>query len=230
METSAIFCHERSLVLARNFHTLHLVVILRIVHTCYRFDNDSRLGHYILRIEVELMSMKRTDAVRSIQEILLVLVSNNIYCPPQSIGTQMCRNHPFIDFYTFDNVCRKIGQCYTGTFGIKRHTVQKVANGITRQAINRKVVVRTHATFLTHFHTSSPINDGVQALRSVYQRLYVHGIDSICPFPQLLRLALAVYLYSIQANRTFLQDEIHLFVRTHVNGLFFILITYHRHD
>ena len=142
----------------------------------------------------------------------------------------MCRNHPFIDFYTFDNVCRKIGQCYTGTFGIKRHTVQKVANGITRQAINRKVVVRTHATFLTHFHTSSPINDGVQALRSVYQRLYVHGIDSICPFPQLLRLALAVYLYSIQANRTFLQDEIHLLVRTHVNGLFFILITYHRHN
>ena len=107
----------------------------------------------------------------------------------------MCRDYPFIDFYPFDNVGGKIGQCYTGTFRIKRHTVQKVPDGVTGQAIDGKVIVRTYATFLTHFHTGCLIDNGVQALRGVDQRLYVHGIDSICPFPQLLSLALSVYLH-----------------------------------
>ena len=84
MKTSAVFRHEGSLVFARYFHTLHLIVILRIVHTNHRFDNDSRLGHHILRMEVELMGMKRTDAVGSIQEVLLLLVGNDIDGTPKA--------------------------------------------------------------------------------------------------------------------------------------------------
>ena len=63
METTAVCSNEFRTFRIADLYILHLVVVLRIIHTEDRLDDDTRFRFYILGIEVPLMCMKRADAI-----------------------------------------------------------------------------------------------------------------------------------------------------------------------
>ena len=123
METLPFFVHIFFQLFVPNFHILYFVIVLRIVHAERRFYRDACLRFHVLSIDVSLMGMERTDAVRCVQKILLLLVGDDIYRTSQRICTQMGWNHTFVYFYTVDDIGWKICQCYAGAFGIKWYTI-----------------------------------------------------------------------------------------------------------
>jgi len=110
--------------------TFHLIIILGIIDTDGRLDDQSGLRFYELGIQVGSMSMERTYTIRSIQIILFFLTGNNINGAPQSIRTQAGRNYPFIYFHPVNDIDRKICQRDTASFCIQRHPIDKVTDGI----------------------------------------------------------------------------------------------------
>ena len=141
METTAICSNEFCTFGIADLYILHLVIVLRIIHTEDRLDNDTRLRFYILGIEVHLVCMKRADAIRCIQEISLLLIGNDVDGTAQGIASQIGRNHSFKNFYAVDDVGRKIGQGNSRPFGIQWHPVQEITDGITGHTINGQVEV-----------------------------------------------------------------------------------------
>ena len=100
------------------------------------------------------MGMERAYSVRHIQEITLTLVCYDIDRTTKSIGTKTRRNDALIDFNMIDHIDGKIGEIDTRTKYIERHSINKIADRITRHSVDGEVKIRTASAFCTDFHPS----------------------------------------------------------------------------
>jgi len=160
--------------------------------------------------------MERTDAVRSVQEVLFFSLSDDVNRTTQCIRAQRGRYYTFIDFHPVDQVDGQVCERHTAPFAIQRHTVDEVAHGITGQPVDREVEIRTYAPLFAHFDASRAIDQFIQVMKRINDRFHIERIDRKRTLPCLLRLCLPIHFHGIQVYSAFFQLEIESFVAVKV--------------
>ena len=158
METFWIAIDKLITCFITHLYVFHPVIVLGIVDAGGRANDQSGMPFDKLSVQVGAMGMERTDAVRSIHEVLLFRLGNDVDCATQRIRTQRGRYYAFIDFHPVDQVNGQVCERYAAPFAIQRHTVDEVAHGITGQSVDREVEIRTYAPLFTYFDTSRAID------------------------------------------------------------------------
>ena len=144
-----------------HLHVFHHVVVLRVVDTEGRTDDDSVLQR-ILCIEFTAVGVKGAQTVADIEVVGMFPVGDDIDGTAQGIATQPCRYHTLVDLDMVYQVHRQIGQRHARAFRVERHAVDEIAHGIARHTIDAQVEVGAYSALFTHLHTRRSVNDTVQ--------------------------------------------------------------------
>ena len=134
------------------------------------------------------------ETIRDFADQLVVIagaaVRDDVHGAAQCIAAETGGNHAFIDFDPVDDVHGKVRQRHAGTFGVERHPVEEIADGVARHAVDGEVEVAADTALLPDPDAGGPVDGGRKAVQSAGLYADIQGTDRIRPFPDALFPAL----------------------------------------
>ena len=200
VEALAVHRHVASALLVPHFYVAHGVVVFGVAGAQSRAHDESCALFYELGTHVGLVGVEGTDAIGSVEVVLLFPFGDDVDGSTQRVGAEAGGHHSLVDFYVIYDADRQVGQRDATAFGFERKSVDEIAHGIARQTIDRQVEVAAHTAFLTHLDPRRASYQAGEADSASGQSAHVYGVDAESTFAGALYLALAIHLYAFQAD------------------------------
>ena len=199
MKSPSVGVHELAVLLVPYLHAFHHIVVFGVVHAQCGSHHDA-VAEHILPVKVGLVGMEGTYSIRHIEIVGVFAVCHDVDGATQRIGAEPGRHHPFIDFHMVDEAHGQVGQRHAAALCVEGHTVEEVAHGVARHAVDGEVEVGAHAPFLAHFHARGAVDNGIEIVDGVDKAAYVDSIDGERPFAQFLCPRLSYHRHLIERH------------------------------
>ena len=189
VETRQVLDDESRPLFVPDLYATHQIIVLRIAGADDGLEDQAGLLSGVLCVEIGLVRMERSHAVREIEVVAAAAVRDDVHGTTQRVASEAGGNDTFIDFDPVDDVDGQVGQRHAGALGVERHPVEEIADRVPAHAVDGQVEVAAHAALFADADAGGLVDGLGKRLQRAGLQADVERAHGECTFAQFLLAA-----------------------------------------